>query len=108
MARESSRPYLIGYDVADPRRLARVHRHLSRNALALQRSVFALYGTSADLDDAMVALADLTHPREDDVRAYAFNAVHIRVMGRPLLPDGILLFDGGSALEHLSTAGAEW
>ena len=63
--------WLIAYDIREPRRLRRVHKFVSRNAFALQYSLFA-----ADLDARGVAaiisgLEARARTGVDDVRLYA-------------------------------------
>ena len=42
--------YLLAYDIANPKRLVKVHRQVSKRGLALQYSVFLLLDTPAALD----------------------------------------------------------
>lgn len=63
--------YLIAYDVRHPKRLHRVQRYLSRQALALQESVFLLQVDAGQLRDCEQRLRQLADPREDDLRLYA-------------------------------------
>ncbi len=68
-AREMSRQaWLIGYDIAAPRRLRRVHNLLKRRAFSVQYSLFAAALTTAERDRLLAELARLIHPRKDDVR----------------------------------------
>lgn len=60
--------WLIGYDIASPRRLARVHRLLKRRAFPVQYSLFAAALTAAERDRLLADLSRLIHPRKDDVR----------------------------------------
>ncbi|HYN77476.1 MAG TPA: CRISPR-associated endonuclease Cas2, partial [Lamprocystis sp. (in: g-proteobacteria)] len=47
--------YLVAYDIADPRRLQRLHRRLRRDGATLQESVFLVQqsqtGMAALMDD---------------------------------------------------------
>ncbi|RMF80843.1 MAG: CRISPR-associated endonuclease Cas2 [Nitrospirae bacterium] len=63
-------PYLICYDIADPKRLVRVHRYLKGEALALQYSVFFGRFTTAQIAHLEDGLAERIDPKEDDVRIY--------------------------------------
>lgn len=93
MARGKSRLYLIGYDIADPKRLARVHRYLKQLAIPVQHSIFITRATPAILDGYFSDLARLIEPREDDVRAYPLpEDLYIDFYGRPLLPEGVEMY----------------
>jgi CRISPR-associated protein Cas2 len=87
---------LICYDIADPRRLARVHRAASRFAVPVQYSVFWARLDRAGLDAALRSVAVLIDPRADDVRFYPLPAnVRVHAMGRAMLPEGVRLHDQG-------------
>lgn len=94
--------YLIAYDIADPKRLARVHRYLSRVALALQYSVFIARLTDRQRDKVITALSRLIDPGADDVRVYPVpvNPEWRWIGSRPLPEDVHLLIgrpEGGIA-----------
>jgi CRISPR-associated protein Cas2 len=90
------RPYLIAYDIADPRRLYRVHRYLKTVALDLQYSVFAGMLSERQLLRVLEDLAERIHPGEDDVRAYPLpQRCHAVALGRQHLPEGVLLSEAG-------------
>ncbi len=97
--------WLICYDIANPRRLGRVHRATARFAIQVQYSVYWARLDRPALDAALASLARLIHPREDDVRFYPLpeNLV-VYPMGRALFPEGIRLHARG--LEHLITEDA--
>lgn len=90
MAEKKRRLYIVCYDIADPRRLTRVHRQLSRQGIPLQYSVFLLFTHPVGLQRVLAALRGRIDEREDDVRAYPVAAkldyVH---RGRALFPEGI-------------------
>ncbi len=65
--------YLLAYDVRDPRRLQRVHYFLSRQALALQHSVFLVKENQAGLQAMLKGIKDRVNSREDDVRLYPIS-----------------------------------
>ena len=68
MALNQIRNWLIAYDIADPRRLQRVHRFLCRHAVPVQYSVFVARCSAAKLGSIRASLAKLVKNREDDVR----------------------------------------
>ena len=84
--------YLICYDICDPRRLSRLHRHLKRRALALQYSVFLLLAERRAVDILMMELTDLIDEKVDDLRCYRLPGRGFAVrLGAAVLPEGIQL-----------------
>ena len=82
--------FIIGYDIASPRRLQRVHRAMCAHATPLEYSVFLLVGEAHAKDRCLAAMAALIEDAEDDVRCYPLpqRGFQGRV-GRASLPDGI-------------------
>ena len=62
--------YLVAYDIASLRRLVRVHRVLKREGIAVQKSVFLVFGTERAVDGLLDRLKEITSRNEDDLRAY--------------------------------------
>lgn len=82
--------YLIAYDICDPRRLNRVHRHLLQNAVPIEYSVFYATCDRRQIVVLMDALAQLIDPREDDLRCYPLPERGLKTsLGRATLPAGI-------------------
>ena len=83
--------YLICYDIADARRLQRVHRALVKLGAPMQYSLFCVEADDQKIGRLMDALAELIEPGEDDLRAYRMPARGmVAHLGRPALPEGIL------------------
>lgn len=84
-------PWIVCYDIADPRRLARVHRKLKRHGIPVQYSVFFLQTTRRALTALLAtAIVPLIDPRSDDLRAYPlFSGAAPTVFGRGSMPDGV-------------------
>ncbi|MCG9059794.1 CRISPR-associated endonuclease Cas2 [Laribacter hongkongensis] len=83
---------LIGYDIADARRLRRVQRHLSQYARPLQRSIYLLEGTEALLSCCQDGLQQRIDPTRDDVRLYSLTQdTRLLSAGRLFTPDGVWL-----------------
>lgn len=63
-----TRLYLLAYDIADPRRLARVARIVSREALRIQYSVYVAELSHRQLRDLVATLrqAVCSYPRTTD------------------------------------------
>ena len=87
-------PWLICYDIADPPRLQRVHRTISRHANPLQYSVFHTNATRSAIAEVLGEVAAHIDPRQDDVRAYPLlTTARPLVYGRTSLPNRVLLLD---------------
>lgn len=88
--------WLACYDIAEPRRLARVWRAVREFGVPLQYSVFWARLDRAEFDAALREVAERIDPREDDVRFYPLpDNVQITGLGRDVLPPGIDLGDPG-------------
>lgn len=86
--------WLICYDIADPRRLQRVHRTVCRHAIPYQYSVFSMLGTRKQVTDALLEVAEHIDAREDDLRAYPLlTSAPAFSYGQDPLPDGVLITD---------------
>lgn len=82
--------FIIGYDIADPPRLQRVHREMCKHAAPLEYSVFLLVGSEDDKDRCLARIADLIEAREDDVRCYPLPKRGFQArIGRAGLPEGL-------------------
>lgn len=87
-----SAPYLVAYDIADPKRLARLHRALKKQATPVQYSVFLGLFTPARLEKCEDTIRSIIDRRVDDVRIYPLPAGgQQRRLGRATLPIGIQL-----------------
>ncbi|MGD8175643.1 CRISPR-associated endonuclease Cas2 [Marinimicrobium sp. ARAG 43.8] len=86
--------YLVCYDIANPRRLGRVHRRVIKHALFIQFSVYYLQGTRQSVEALMDDLREVIDEGHDDIRIYAIKplsgALH---KGCSWLPEGIELFE---------------
>jgi CRISPR-associated protein Cas2 len=96
MAAGKSILHLLAYDIADPRRLVRVHRTVRNVGVPLQYSVFLVPGTAAEIDRLLVEIDDIIDPRQDDIRVYPLpqkpDVVHY---GRQWLAPGSNLLGEG-------------
>lgn len=105
MALNQPRRWLIAYDIREPRRLARVHRFLTRVAVPVQYSVFAARGSLADMRRLADELRARIDERADDVRIYPIpENLLVHTIGATLLPDDAWLLDGRSDLGVLLAA----
>lgn len=97
MALNEARSWLIAYDIADPKRLRRVHGHLKKLAVPLQYSLFAASGTAQAIGRLRDGLAELINAREDDVRIYLVpKRLDISCYGRRLLPSDLTVLQAGA------------
>lgn len=83
--------YLIGYDIADPKRLQRIHRRMTNYATPIQYSVFILNGSEKLLKQCLAEVMLIFHKKEDDLRVYPLppNTSQWR-LGKSSLPQGII------------------
>lgn len=92
MALNEPRSWLIAYDIADPRRLGRVHRYLKGEAVPVQYSIFAANTSANGIRRVRDGLAKRIDPRQDDVRIYLLPCpLNISCLGQSFLPEGLLL-----------------
>ena len=84
--------YLICYDIANPKRLGKVHRRAVNHAVFVQYSVYYLQGTRAALDIMLDELREVIDDSQDDVRAYMIAPLSESIQfGRSWIPDGIII-----------------
>ena len=96
MSVSQRKTFLIAYDIADPRRLVRVHRCLKNYAVPVQYSVFLGLMSERELERALGEVAGLIDAEEDDVRAYPVpERCDAVTLGRQYLPEGVLLAEPG-------------
>lgn len=62
--------YILAYDIADPKRLRRVHYLIKKKGVSAQKSVFLVYGTETFMNGLLDDLAKEMLLKEDDLRAY--------------------------------------
>ena len=96
MADSQNGLYLIAYDIANPRRLSRVHRTLKKQGLPLQYSVFTVVMKRKALIRLLESLNSLIKTTEDDIRCYRLpERTDIKALGQQYFPGGVMLFTGG-------------
>ena len=88
--------YLLAYDIADPKRLSRVHRVLKKQGSPVQYSVFTVVMKRKVLLRLLAEIDDLIHPLKDDVRCYRLpNNGEVSLLGRQFFPEDVWLFSDG-------------
>lgn len=96
MADSQNGLYLVAYDIADPKRLAKVHRLLKKAGLPVQYSVFSVVMKRPRLLRLLERLDRHIKSAEDDVRCYLLPAnVRAISLGRQYFPDDVMLFTDG-------------
>ncbi len=97
--------YLLCYDIADPKRLSRVHRLLGRYAVPVQYSVFTARLNKPDLLKLLAEIQERIDAREDDVRVYTLpERCEATAIGVQFFPEGVMLLDEARDLLHLAKA----
>jgi CRISPR-associated protein Cas2 len=82
--------WLVCYDIAEPRRLARVWRAVREFGVPLQYSVFWARLDKIGLGEMLGAIASRIDPRRDDVRLYPLpENVQITGLGFDVVPIGV-------------------
>jgi CRISPR-associated protein Cas2 len=88
--------YLIAYDIADPRRLLRVHRLLKTEGLPVQYSVFTVVMKRPRLLRFLERIGERIDLTEDDVRCYRLpDKTAADILGRQYFPNDVMLFTEG-------------
>lgn len=96
MADSQTGLYLIAYDIANPKRLSRVHRVLKKKGLPVQYSVFIVVIKRKALLRLLERLNTVIKNAEDDIRCYRLpERTDIKTLGRQYFPEDVMLFTGG-------------
>lgn len=83
--------YLIGYDIAEPKRLQRIYRRMTHYATPIQYSVFLFEGTEKLLKACLDDVMEIFQRKEDDLRVYPLSPnVSQWRLGKACLPEGII------------------
>ena len=94
---------LLAYDIANPKRLTRVHRCLKRWGVPLQYSVWLVPGQPEDIQRLLQQLKALIVAGEDDIRLYALpKRPQVDCLGRARFQPGVLLLGSASVDQALA------
>lgn len=100
MAINQKKNWLIAYDIADPKRLGKIHRHIKNHALPVQYSLYLYQGTQKQVNKLLDELAEKMHLKYDDLRAYPIpKNPEIEMIGQAQIEEGMIL--AGSDTEEL-------
>ncbi|GEM_PF-1742914 len=86
--------YVLCYDIADRKRLAKVHRVVSKLMWRLQYSVYYAEVLPTQMTQLVAALEPLIDPKADDIRVYAVEPLATAVRLGHCGERGWALFDG--------------
>jgi CRISPR-associated protein Cas2 len=96
MADSENGLYIIAYDIANPKRLSRVHRTLKKMGLPVQYSVFTVVMKRKALLKLLTHLNALIKTAEDDIRCYRLpENSETNSLGQQFFPEDVMLFTGG-------------
>ncbi|WP_188032877.1 CRISPR-associated endonuclease Cas2 [Psychrobacter sp. ANT_WB68] len=62
--------FIIAYDISENNRLQRLQRLISNQFLQLKYSVYYGHMTTKRMDSFIIAMQNIIHPNEDDLRIY--------------------------------------
>jgi CRISPR-associated protein Cas2 len=92
MSQHQTAAWLVTYDIAHPKRLARVFKRLKKEGVPIQYSVFAIEASNLKMGQLMATIKTLIDAKADDVRAYRLPANAWRAtLGSALLPEDLWL-----------------
>lgn len=86
----------MAYDIANPRRLGKVHRILKKQGLPVQYSVFTVVMKRPRLLRLLERIEQQIVAIEYDVRCYRLPSnTEMMTLGRQFFPEDVMLFTGG-------------
>jgi len=92
MAKNKKLARLICYDIANEKRLSKVHKIVSEYAILIQYSVYYLYANAEEIDTLCSELRSVINAKEDDIRIYPLaKDPSIQTLGQQGLLEGVLL-----------------
>ena len=92
MAEKTSRLHLLSYDIANPKRLGRVHRYMRKVGVPIQYSVFVFSANAKGVTSVVKGLKRIINPKEDDIRIYPLpRRLDVAHRGRQVFPPGVRL-----------------
>lgn len=83
--------YLIGYDIADEKRLRKIHKQMVKYATPIQYSIFLFEGARQGLNECLADVLAVFNKKEDDLRIYPLPSNGKQwQLGKAPLPEGII------------------
>lgn len=90
MSQNERAQWIVAYDMACPRRWAKVFKCLKKAGIPIQYSVFSVEASAIEMEKLIQQLTALIDPKADDVRAYRLPKNGWRFsIGKSLLPEGV-------------------
>jgi len=87
---------LVCYDIADPRRLQRVHRLLKGEGIPLQYSVFLVLVTPKEREALLDRICSIINEKQDDIRIYPVShTMEFVALGQQYLDPAMMLTGEG-------------
>ena len=82
--------YVIAYDIANKKRLVRLHRYLQQHATPIQQSIFLFYGSELQKMACITGALRLLNPKEDSLCCYRLPSQGRKLrIGAKLFPEGV-------------------
>ena len=72
--------FLVLYDIADPKRLARVHRQVSAYAIGGQKSFFECWLKPAEIEELVARLEAVFDPKKDRIHFLQLDPRALRLL----------------------------
>ena len=82
--------FLVAYDIADTKRVAKIGRFLSKIGVRIEYSIFYVSASKEEMTEIAMKINDIIEPNEDDVRIYEIEDYGI-ALGKADLLDEIFI-----------------
>ena len=79
--------FLIAYDVADTKRVAKLGRFLSKIGVRIEYSIFYIKANKEEMVEIAMKINDIIEPEMDDVRIYEIEDYGIALGNADLLDE---------------------
>ena len=79
--------FLIAYDIADTKRVAKLGRFLSKIGIRIEYSVFYVKASKEEMIEIAMKINDIIEPEMDDVRIYEIEDYGIALGNADLLDE---------------------
>ena len=79
--------FLIAYDIADKKRVAKIGRFLSKIGIRIEYSIFYIKATKEEMVEIAMKINDIIEPEMDDVRIYKIEDYGIALGNADLLDE---------------------
>jgi len=84
--------YIISYDIADEKRVAKVGRYMAKRAFRIQKSVFIYYeATKEEIEELLKGLLKICDEKKDDIRVYKIKDYGVHLADAVNLKDPFII-----------------